>query len=246
VIRLIAPFRPLPPESKYHLALTSFDWVGALQMLSGSAQRACGVPVQVVTDVDTDLPLPMLRYRTSHRRLMLWTLEACLSYLRSDDFDRDTIMLDVDQLIYRDLSPWFTGADLGVLVRPGKMAHNALLNGVQWWAVAGKARLVAFYQHALTLAEALPEASIVWGADTEAVRELIAPIELGTHQRAGLSVAMIQSTEVLTTFTTTHALMLTQGLLLPPAKAVVDFRGFRKLHMRAFYEATLGQREMVA
>ncbi len=244
--RYVAAFRPFQPESKYHLAMADFDWLDALRMLSVSVDRSCKAELQVLTDWDTDLPCPMLRYETSHRRLMLWTLEVSLAYLRSDNFDRDTIALDVDQLVYRDLSRWFDGADLGLLVRPGKMAHNALLNGCQWWAVAGKAKLIAFYQQALALAETLPEASIVWGADTEAVRTLIAPIEIGRHARSGLTVDLIASQDVLISFATSHQMVLAHGLMLPPAKPIVDFRGYRKRSMRAFFDATIGQRELVA
>ena len=94
---------------------------------------------------------------------MLWTLEVCLAYLSSTDFNRDTVMLDCDQLVFKDLRPFFApGADLGLLVRPTPKHRDSwkqLLNGVQFWPLRGKARLIPFYEEALARAARLPEAT---------------------------------------------------------------------------------------
>lgn len=242
-LRLVAPFRPFPPESDLHQSLGDFDWMEAIGLLAKSARLACHTDLQVLTDVDTTLPFPLLQYRTTHRRLMLWTLEVCLRYLESDDFDRPTVMLDCDQLIFRDLSPWFMpGVDLSVLVRPTEKHTERggmpLLNGVQFWSPKGKARLVAFYRRALALAEQLPEEQLRWGADQEAVRQLIEPIEIGYGERAGARVVMLDADRILETLNERHIAAIAEGTMPIPRRSVLDFRWTRKRYMRPVFEQT--------
>lgn len=244
-IRIVAPFRPFPPESALHKELQAFDWTAAIQMMAHSAGLACHCPVSVITDVDYAAPIPALQYVTMTRRLMLWTLEVARCYLESDDFDRDTVSVDVDQLLYRDLAPGFArGVDLTVLIRP-TAKHQAetrgqpLLNGVQWWALKGRDRLVAFYRAAEALAATLPEGTIRWGADTEAVRQLLEPLELGLHERAGLRVRMIDAATVIEALSEQQIRGLADGQLPWPSRAVLDFRWKRKPYMRAAYAATI-------
>lgn len=247
-VRLVAPFRPFPPESALHHEMASFDWLEALRMLIHSASLAHrGRPVHALTDVDTDLPVPALKYETNHRRLMLWTLEVCLAYLRSDDFDRDTIMLDVDQLIYGDLSGFFgeSKADIGLLVRSAsKHARTEqgqpLLNGVQFWRYKSRKRLVHFFRDALNIAQRLPEDRVVWGADTDAVRQLIEPIDEGTVRRGPFRVNMIDASDVLETFSSSQADRLAAGNPQWPTRPVLDFRFTRKPFMPLVYRATIG------
>jgi hypothetical protein len=243
-LRLVAPFLRLPPQSDHHRALPAFDWLGAIRMMSDSAERCCGVPVQVITDSGADMPLPCVRYETSHRRLMLWVLEVSLRYLESDDFDRDTVALDCDQLIYQDLRPFFAvKADLGLLIRP-TMKHRhtwkKLLNGVQFWAVAGKARLIPFYREALAKAEQMSDALIDWGADTAAVCELIEPVELGLIKRAGLTLNLMDYQRVLEALSEEQIKGLARGVTPRPMRAVLDFRYRRKAYMAEVYDLTIG------
>lgn len=245
-LRIVAPFRPFAPEAEHHVALAGFDWMAAVRMISHSAEIACGVPVQVITDVDTDLPVPCLKYVTRERRLMLWYLEVAACYLESDDFDRDTVMVDADQLIYKNLRPWFRpGADLGILLRTrypkGDLMALPILNGVQFWAVAGKVRLAAFYRQALAVAAGLPEDLLVWGADTVALARLLAPLTVGTHDRAGLRVALIDSSDVLVALSSTHMRWLEAGQFqrFMQMAPVLDFRNYRKTYMQRAYDATV-------
>ena len=188
-MRIVAPYRPFPPESDWHReTAASFDWIGAIGMMRHSAALACGCSVDMLTDVDTVLPFPMLRYQTYHRRLMLWSLEVSACFLASDDFDQNTVALDSDQLIFRSLTPWFQPeADLTVLIRPRidrseGLNNMPILNGVQWWAYASRDRLVAFYRRALEVAIGLPEERIAWGADTDALVQLLDPRDVGIHE----------------------------------------------------------------
>lgn len=245
-IRIVIPFRPFKAESDLHKSLPDFDWIEALRMLMHTAELHHGhCEVRAITDVDTDLPVKSLRYATTRRRLMLWTLEACLRYLESSDFDRNTVMLDVDQLVYGKLDAIFNrAADFGVLVRPSPKhltSENGqpFLNGVQFWRAKSQAQLVAFYTRALAIAEGLPDDRIVWGADQDAVRALIEPIEEGIVMRSGLTVHMVNAETVIETFSTGHQIALAEGRRPSPTKdrPILDFRWTRKPFMPMVYRA---------
>lgn len=244
-IRLVAPFLPLPPDHHHHEELADFDWMDAIRMLSHSAEVSCGAPVQVLTDAQTDLPVPCLRYETQHRRLMLWTLEACVKYLESDDFDRDTVMLDCDQLIYQDLRPFFSNnVDLKLLVRPTYKHRDTwkkLLNGVQFWSVRAKSTLVPFYREALARAERLRDDLICWGADTVALLELIEPVSIGLHTRHGVRVELMEYSRVLEALSEEAIHGIQKGIAPRPLRAVCDFRYRRKRYMRQAYEMTIAK-----
>lgn len=240
--RIVTPYRPFPPESGQHLAMPAFDWVEALRMVTHTATWSNHCQVRVLTDLATELPVAALRYPATTTRLTLWLLEVRLRYLESPDFDRDTVIVDADELIFGDLSRWFSGADLVALIRSDPKYNGPdgwpLLNGVQWWRAKAKNRLVAFYRRALELAAAMPEDRLVWGSETDAVRALLEPLRLGLHKRAGLRVEMVEADLVLETFSTSHAQGLDRGAFAWPRRPILDFRWMRKSHMRAVYEAT--------
>lgn len=244
-IRVVAPYRPFVPESIWHQESAGFDWIHAIRMMSRSVEIACRCPSFVITDVDTELPLPAFRYHTHHRRLMLWYLEIAAAYLESGDFDRDTIMLDSDQLIYKSLAPWFRrGVDLTIMIRPKVPREHGrlpILNGVQWWSAKAKPQLSAFYRRALAIAESAPEDRLVWGADTDALCDLLEPLEVGIQDRAGLRVLMVDSDEVLSALCTTEIRWLKERRPFWPARAVLDFRGRRKVHMPQVYASTIAK-----
>lgn len=247
-IRIVAPFMPLPIEGGTHrqLAIEGFDWDLALSMMVETATESCQCPVHILTDLDTPLHVPALRYATTSRRLMVWAVEVCLRYLESEDFDRNTVMLDVDQLIYGNLRKWFKkpppDVDLGVLVRPyGKHVTEGgepLLNGVQFWHHSGRDRLIAFYARCLDVVQQLPEHRIEWGGDTDALRALIEPIEIGIAERSGLTVQMWDANDILESWSSRHLLYLNAGLVPPVDHHVLDFRAMRKRWMAAMFQAT--------
>jgi hypothetical protein len=173
--------------------------------------------------VDTDLPGATYRYATTERRLMLWLIEVALCYLRSDDFDDDTILISPDALVLRDLRGWFK-ADLGLMVRTGaKYADKPLLNGVQCWRVAAKDLLVQFYAQALQRARQSVPDLIRWGADTSALVEMLEPLQAGRFERAGLSVFGFEAA----------------SYFRPPVDGIkppiVDFKGMRKHDMARYF-----------
>lgn len=241
-MRIVAPFRPFPPEAGHHIELADFDWMDAIRMMSESARLACGCDVRILTDFDTELPFPTFKYASTHRRLMLWYLEIAALYLESDDFDCDTVMLDSDQLVYGNLAGWFSSnVDLGICIRkPPKDAPGLpILNGVQFWSVRAKPRLAAFYRRALEIATTLPEKDLIWGADTEALRILLEPLAPGLWQREGLAVRLIDSNEIIQALSSGQIRALDAGKLTRPARPVLCFRNLRKPFMRPVFEATL-------
>ncbi len=217
-MKVVSPYRPFVPESPAHLRLGPFDWIHALDMLSASVRRSCACETFAITDVDTDLAVPSYQYVTTERRLMLWILDVSLQYLQSDDFDQDTVLVSPDTLVLGPLQRWFVGsADLGVLARHKlKFVNKPILNGAQWWAVKGKAHLIAFYEQALALARTLPENLLRWGADTEPFVQLLSPLQHGSAYRAGLVVQFIDATTV-------------------RPHVILDFKGQRKHEMASYF-----------
>ncbi|MGE0362802.1 MAG: hypothetical protein AB7R67_18965 [Vicinamibacterales bacterium] len=243
-MRIVTPYRPFAPESQSHLRLGDFDWHDALWTLAESAKRASGANVVQITDVDTPAgPIASLRYATTHRRLMLWILDISLAYLQSDDFDRDTVMLSPDALVFGDLTPGFR-ADLGVIVRTTpkfQASGRPLLNGAQWWRVAAKARLVAFYREVLALAETLPDDRKTWGADTDPLVALLTPVTAGLSERAGLAVYGHPEGTLFSSLRQSDADAIDAGRQpAPPAAPIVDFKYLRKRHLRRYFDATVG------
>jgi hypothetical protein len=242
-LRLVAPFLPVKVENHHHQEMSDFDWMDAIRMLSRSAELSCGVPVQTITDVDTDLPVPTLKYPTRHRRLMLWTLEAIVRYVESSDFDRDTVVLDCDQLIHQDLRQFFSSnVDLGLLVRATpKHAHTwkKVLNGVQFLSVRGKKRMGQFYREALTRAEQMNDGLVAWGADTAAIRDMVEPVSLGVHTRCGARVSLIEYSRVLEALSEDAIQGILRGEAPRLSRAVTDFRFRRKRYMRQVYEMSV-------
>lgn len=231
-VRVVSAYRPFPPESAAHRRLGPFDWPAAIRTLRASVARSCGCETVAITDRDTALDGPTLQYATTERRLMLWILDVSLAYLASDDFDRDTIFVSPDSLVLQDLRPYF-GADATVLIRSAdRYQRRPILNAVQWWRVAAKDALVAFYRQALDLALTLPEGLVVWGADSEPLRQLLDPIHVGIHRRAGLRVRLLESVTVLRSLSGTAVAAMDRGEPPPiPDIAVWDFKGPRKQYL---------------
>lgn len=240
-MRVVTPFRPFEPESREHQELGPFDWWTAVAMLRATVTHACRCDTAVLTDVDTDPHGPGFQYATERRRLMLWILEVSLRYLESDDFDRDTVMVSPDILVFGDLRPFFR-ADLSVIVRTSAkfaLSERPLLNSVQWWRVAAKDRLAAFYRQALTLAEGLPEDVITWGADTAPLLQLLSPLVCGHSERAGVSVFGIDQREAMATFSTAMLRRLRAGQPYD-GLPLLDFKYLRKHSMREFFDLAVG------
>jgi len=238
-MRIVTPYRPFVAEA--HPEAPPFDWLDAIRMLTVSAERACGVPVTVLTDATTPMPFPVLRYPTTTTRLQPWLTEIRLAYLESPDFDDNTILVSPDTLLLGDIGTVFAQAfDLALLVRMHPKFEGqwkAILNTVQWWRHNAKTALIAFYREALAIGVALPEDLQVWGGDTEALRQLLEPIMYGPATRAGLAVYMLSSRSVFQSLTTEMIAQLDAGQPMGrPHAPIFDFKYRRKAHMRQAFE----------
>lgn len=240
-MRVVTPFRPFVPESREHVDLGPFDWVGAIAMLRESVTHSNGCETVTITDTDTTVPGPVFQYCTRERRLMHWILEVSLCYLAGPHFTEDTVLVSPDALVFCDLRPWFAG-DIGIVIRPDH-PERPILNGLQWWPLERRAVLVDLYAQALALAKQLPEELQVWGADSEPFRQLLRPLYPGCGPRKGGIIAnLVDSRHVLVPLSSTMIAALEDGRDVDQPAAVVDFRCLRKRHMRAYYEATVGRR----
>ncbi len=240
-MRVVSPFRPFVPESAGHVALGAFDWRAALGLLASSVQRACGCPTVALTDPDTDVPVPAYRFPTAEPRLMLWILEVSLAYLRSPMFDTDTVFVSPDVLVVGDLRPYFAG-DLTLLVRTReKYRDRPIMNGMQWWPVAGRDRLIEFYAAAMAVARTLPADVVTWGADSEALRVLVDPIRVGVHRRSRCAVSMLESDAVLVPLHSRDMAAIDAGEpMARPSGPAIDFKyATRKPYMaRVWHRVT--------
>lgn len=235
--RVVSPYSYFEPESAAHQKLGPFDWVGALSMLFESVRRSNDCDAVALTDPLTKLPVSAFRYEVRSTRLMPWILDVSLAYLRSEDFDRDTWFLSPDMLVFGDLRPWHSDSAI-VMVRK-KFIHHPILNGVQFWPIAQKAALVAFFAQAVAICRDLPDNLQRWGGDTEPLRQLLMPLSQKTTDRAGLRVRMIESSELMQSYSDR---MLKCRPAARPVRPILDFRYLRKQSMRAYFDATIRSR----
>lgn len=237
---IVSPYRPLRPDEMTfrHTAASvgQFDWIEALGMLSNTASR---FDYPVIALSNGPLPGQHLQFETAETELMLWILEVSLAYLESEHFNQDTAFVSPDSLINKPFPP-MRGFDLGVCVRfDEKYSKRPILNSVQLWPVAGKERLIRFYQKCLAIAKQLPCGG-KWGADTKPLHQLLRPFAPGVHTRAEMiRVKMFSSRQILRTILSEDIRAISQDQMpMRHDACVIDFKGWRKQHMKRFYEVT--------
>lgn len=249
-MRFVSPYRPFAPESIEHLRLGEFNWNAALKMSMLSVEAVYGPGHWVaITDVDTALPVPAMKFQTTHRRLMLWILEICLRYLESGEFDQDTVMMSPDVLLFGKVGQFFQG-DLGLVVRLQQKfvdSGRVILNSCQFWRHKSKTHLVDFYKRALAIAETLPDNRIRWGADTDPLIHLLSPITSeGLRLRDGLWVNFINETDVMDSVSEEEVAALDYGIFQRVSSLpICDFKYRKKVAMSAYFKATVGRRVAV-
>jgi hypothetical protein len=118
-----------------------------------------------------------------------------------------------------------------------RTSGRTVLNQVQWWRHEAKAKLIAFYRQALAIGQTLPADVITWGADTEPIRQLIEPIEIGEWGRSGLTASLIHHAEVMESLSRVNINRLETGEQMRVGRPVLDFRYTRKHHMRAAFNS---------
>lgn len=239
-MKIVSPFRRIEPFAKHHRALVgNFDWIDALRMLRKSGKVSAGVETFALTD--QELPVPHYRFPSAEPSLMLWILEVSRAYLDSPQFNQDTVFISPDSLVCRRLDH-FGDFDLGIANRLPKFRHNTtLMNGLQFWPLASRSKLLDFYDQVIAIAAGLSDKEKKWGADTTALVQLLAPIgAAGFHARAGLKVRIFDCRSTLKTIGGEEVRAMRSGEKIKPTTMVVDFKYWRKIHMQAYFDNVFG------
>lgn len=237
-MKVVTPYRRITPYTKYHVRLANegFDWLDAIRMLASSAEKRSGVATYALTN--EPLSVPHYAYECGEQELMLWLLEVCACYLESEQFDQNTVCISPDSLVYRHLDIFDGEFDIAFSCRKNSPAaeKKPLMNGAQWWSHAAKDRLAALFRECLEMARRLPEGLRRWGADTVPLLELLGPVEEGIWSRHGITVRYLPPGSMRTMTTTT----MRKEKMGAPVR-VVDFKGWSKLLMRAYFAREYGR-----
>ena len=241
-MKIVSPYRQIVPYKRHHVELPAGWWLEALRMLRWSGLNRTQANTYVITDLETELPFKyVLRYDTQETYLMLWIIEVSLMYLESSDFDQDTVLISPDSLVRKDIN-WFDGTfDIAVTSRPlkEKYQHHPLLNGLQWWPLASKDKLIELYREALHIARSLPDNEKRWGGDTTPFLKLLGPIVPGLHDRGGYRVKIF-TFPTLMEITPLVMRKLSEGKRPDADVAVADFKLRSKSNMKTYFERTFG------
>jgi hypothetical protein len=241
-LRLVAPFKSIVPYKEHHIELPEGWWFDAITMLRDTGLHRAHANTYVITDEETELPfLHVLRYATRERCLMTWIVEVSLLYLESEAFDQDTVFISPDSLVRKNID-WFDGTfDIAVTARPMKEKYQRrpLKNGLQWWPLASKERLIALYREALSIARSLSDEEQRWGGDTTPFLQLLGPIVPGLHEVGTLRV-MVFPHPTLMEITNVVMRKLREGHCPDAGAAVADFKYRSKANMADYYRRTFG------
>ncbi len=104
--------------------------------------------------------------------LMVWILEAQLEYLRSPDFDCNSIFFSPDALIIKPIHDKFTGFDLAVTLRK-QHDEYALNNGVIFISPKNKEGLIKLWERAVFICKCYREELQEWGGDQKALHDVL-------------------------------------------------------------------------
>lgn len=230
IVSAYKPFEAVVPSQE------GFDWLAALKMLAHSAKVYSHCETYAITD--QALPVPHYRFETKETQLMLWILEVSIAYIESEHFDQDTVFLSPDSLVRCNLLDGFDGSHLGVMVRPAdKYKERPLLNSLQFWPVAAKHKLAAFFRRCLKIARELPEDEKRWGGDTTPLVMLLSPIEADMTARAGMVVRQWPYKDWLHTIGSGDMNALDSGEPVRNRRAVIDFKASKKRYMARYYRS---------
>ena len=238
-MKVVAPFRRIEPVEAHHIELKArgFDWIESLKMLATSARMRCDCDTFVIT-CDDDLGVPSHVYSTEETSLMVWILEVSLRYLESDDFDQNTVFVGADALILKPLD-LFGGFDIALTARKelAKYDSQPLMNGLQFWPLEAKDKLVAFFSEALRIARSLSDEQRKWGADTTPLLMLLGPVIKGTHRRGDMTVRFFPW-PMLLEISSVMMKKIRVGKRVDAKGSVADFKYWKKLHMKEYFERT--------
>lgn len=210
----------LPPEPKAKQA--GFDWRWAIGELSRTAKKA-NLPTRVVTDSKTDMPDAWLRTGNAKQDgLMLWLLDAQEAAIWNSD--GPIVMTSPDTLIAGRLNMLFGNWDVCLLTRK---KPKPIVNSVI--AVNPSEKVGKLWNRVCAYARQLPEHSREWGADIDALVDMLSikPLENGIREVDGIRVRFLPITSV---FQSVPSATPHRRLPVP----IWDFKGSRKRLMPTY------------
>lgn len=185
-MRLLTYYADCVLPEKARLNQHGFDWRGAIALLTASAARF-GYPVTVVTDISTPMQAPVIRVGDAKEQgLMQWLLHAQAETIARAD--EPSVMVSPDTLIAGRLDWMFGQWDLALLTRA---KPKPIVNSVI--AFIPSDELLATWRRIESRAEGLSAESLAWGADIDAVVDVlsIAPAEDGERMVDGVRVRLL-------------------------------------------------------
>lgn len=163
-----------------------FDWRWAIRELSRTAAQQNAF-TQVVTDTQTYMPDAWLRTGNAKESgIMQWLLEAQKETIKAAT--EPMVMVSPDTLISRRMNFLFGDWDLCLLTR---RKPKPIVNSVI--AFRPSERMTALWEHICEVAKSLPQESKEWGADIDALVNVlgIRPSERGARSVHGVRVKFI-------------------------------------------------------
>lgn len=173
----------LPEKAKRNQ--DGFDWRGAIGLLTASASRF-GYSVTVVTDTATQIDAGLRVGNAREQGLMRWLLRAQAETIA--EATGPAVMVSPDTLIAGRLDWMFGEWDVALLTRE---KPKPIVNSVIAFRPGGE--LAALWRRVEERAAGLSEASRAWGADIDAVVDVLGvkPAEDGVRVVDGVRAKMI-------------------------------------------------------
>lgn len=201
-----------------------FDWRGAIKMLERSAARY-GYQTLVVTDRYTAMDEPWLRCGNAlEDGLMMWLLRAQATAMNAFGGER-AVMVSPDTLIAGKLDFLFGDWDVSLLTR---RKPKPIINSVIGFRPSYE--LTCLWKTIVDAADCLPDESKQWGADIDAVVDVldIKPMEDAMRSIAGVNARFMPVTNLFQSIPKTAV----RPSRLPAA--IWDFKGARKSMMHRY------------
>lgn len=154
----------LPERAK--VKQQGFDWRAAIGLLKRSAARF-GCQTVVVTDAQTDIPAWLRVGNAKADGVMTWLLQAQAAAIAACESER-AVMVSPDTLIAGPLDFLFGDWDVSIMTR---VKPKPIVNSVIGFRPS--ARLWGLWQRVVSRAAELSDESKAWGADIDALVDVL-------------------------------------------------------------------------
>lgn len=200
-----------------------FDWRKAIKTLEKSAARF-GYQTAVVTDEHTEIDEPWLRFGDAKEDgVMMWLLKAQGAAISSFSGEK-AVMVSPDTIIAAPIEYLFGRWGLTLFTR---RKPKPIVNSVI--AFRPSSGLNTLWDGVLRLAESLPQDSKEWGADIDALVQMVrvSPMEDCTRRVGSVDVRLMP---IYSRFESVKP----HGEIRPLQASIWDFKGPRKRFMQDY------------